>query len=142
MIIVDTNVINEFMKPNLDPRVLAWAAKASHNELFMTAISVQEIEYGIRLLPDGARKQRLETAWSRIRLSYDKNVISYDHSAAERTADILATMRGLGLPMSLEDAQIAGICLSKNATLATRNTKDFSAIDSFSCIDPWNIDVI
>lgn len=137
MIIVDTNVVSEFMRTETDPKVAAWAAAITPQDLAITTITIQEIEYGIGLLPDGHRRDRLQATWEGLVASFTDSFVTLDHAAASATARLLVTSQQAGRRMSLADAQIAGCCLSHNAVLATRNAKDFAAVPDLSLINPF-----
>ena len=124
MIILDTNIISELMRQVPSPSILAWVNQ--QHELVISAITVAEISYGLQALPLGSRRTALESAFEQaINEAFKHRVLSFDQSAAYVYAEIMNHKKQLGQPMSLFDGQIAAIALSKNASLATRNTKDF-----------------
>lgn len=137
MIVADTNVVSEFMRPEPSRRALSWAESVPAGELALSVVSVQEIEYGIARLPAGRRRERLERAWQRLLSQFERSLISYDRASASATARVLAHSRAAGRPMSLGDAQIAGTCLAHDCTLATRNTQDFDVLAELAVIDPF-----
>lgn len=137
MIIVDTNVVSEFMRKDPNPAVLAWSRTIPTRALFTTSITIEEIEFGIRTLPLGARRQSLETLWNTFRTSPTLKVCPYDVPAAEATAALMVNRRSAGNTIERADAQIAGICLSKQAQLATRNLKHFHGIPGLHVFDPF-----
>lgn len=134
MIVIDTNVISEMMRDEPDPRVLAWTATAGR--LHTTAITLAEIEYGIHRLPNGRRRDRLTAAADRVFADFDDVILAFDARAARRYGAIVAGREQAGLPITTADAQIAAICASRNATLATRNIDDFEAA-GVDLINPW-----
>lgn len=134
MIIIDTNVISEMMRSEPDPAVLAWADTAG--ALHTTAVTVAEVEYGIARLPDGQRKARLTTLAAEVFADFGDVILPFDTQAAHRYAEIVAGRERGGRPVATADAQIAAICASRKATLATRNTRDFDGT-SISLVNPW-----
>lgn len=93
------------------------------------AIVVDEITYGIELLPDGRRKQRLRKAFAGIVEGFAGRLLAFDQTAAVASARFRAVRRGMGMPMSLADAQIAGTAKSNGFRLATLDIDDFRGID-------------
>jgi toxin FitB len=137
MIVLDTNVLSETLRPIPDPQVMAWLAAQPRAALFTTAVTEAEILYGLRLLPEGTRKEALSIA---IKAIFDEDfastLLSFDSDAADQYAQIAVTRRNGGRPISQFDAMIAAITRSRGATLATRNVKDF--VDcGIPIIDPW-----
>lgn len=135
MIIFDTNVISEMMRDEPDPEVLAWTATAGR--LHTTAITLAEVEYGIVRLPDGRRRDQLKATAARVFADFDDLIVPFDARAARRYGGIVASREVVGRPVATADAQIAAICASRDARLATRNVADFDAT-GISLIDPWN----
>jgi predicted nucleic acid-binding protein len=138
MIVLDTNVLSEVLRPAPEPRVLAWLDEQPANSVFTTAITQGEILYGIRLLADGQRRRRL---WDAANAIFDDDfagrVLGFDSDAAGHYAQIGASRRAAGRPISQFDATIAAIARSHGATLATRNTKDFDGC-SVEVVNPWD----
>ncbi len=138
MIILDTNVVSEVLRPEPESRVLAWLEKQPGNSVFTTAVTQGEVLYGIRLLPDGQRRRKLWDAASAIfEEDFQGRVLSFDPEAAAWYAEIGASRRSAGRPISQFDASIAAITRSHGATLATRNTKDFEGC-GIDVVDPWD----
>jgi toxin FitB len=136
MIVLDTNVVSELMRATPHPTVVAWLQQASGTGLCTTSVTVAEIRYGIARLPDGNRKRELQQAANEIFAAFPRQVLPFDLAAATAYADVVAGREGDGNPISGFDGQIAAICRSRAATLATRNTKDF--VDTgISLVDPW-----
>jgi toxin FitB len=137
MIILDTNVLYELVKPTPSRRVVEWLDAFSAHQVATTSITAAELWYGVGRLPDGRRKNLLSSGVDRM-LYEDLNglIEVFDTSAASRYADIVVGREQRGRPIEIADAQIAAICASRNATLATRNVKDFedTGIELFN---PW-----
>lgn len=137
MIVLDTNVLSELIRQRPAERVVEWVDDQDARTLAISAITVAELLYGVARLADGARKaQLLSAVHALVREDFSDRVLSFDGSAAERYADIAADRERGGRPISAADAQIAAICRSRDATLATRNTRDFEAT-GIDVLDPW-----
>lgn len=137
MIIADTNIASEFMKDAPDPHVLTWAQTLDPADLTISVVTVEEIDRGLGWLPEGRRRTDLERRWARLLDAFTDTIATYDLTAAKATARILIHSIDHGRPMSLADAQIAGICLAQAATLATRNVKDFAEVSDLTLINPF-----
>ena len=137
MIIADTNVVSEFMKDSPDPPVLAWAQGIGPADLTVCVVTVEEIERGLGRLPQGRRRRDLKQRWSRLLSAFVEAIAVYDLPAARQTASVLVASEKRGRPMSLADAQIAGICLAGGYTLATRNVSDFSSTADLTIVNPF-----
>ena len=137
MIILDTNVLSELMRPSPSLRVSAWVAKQATGELCTTSVTESEILYGIELLSKGKRREQLLAAADAM-FSQDLagRVHGFDSDAARAFAKIAARRRSLGQPISHADAQIAAIAQVRKATLATRNLGDFQDC-GIEVVDPW-----
>lgn len=135
MILLDTNVISESMRVEPDPRLIDWMDRQRASHLFLSAISVDEIVFGIAVLPDGRRKNRLVRTFAGVADAFDGRIAAFDANAARESARFRARRRLVGRPMSLADSQIAGIAKSKGLSLATLNARDFEALD-LAVIEP------
>lgn len=138
MIIADTNVVSEFMKDAPDPAVLDWAHGVGPTDLTICVVTVEEIERGVGRLPEGRRRRDLEQRWGRLVDSFSETIAVYDLPAARQTASILVAAEASGRPMSLADAQVAGICLAGGYELATRNVRDFSTAAGLTICNPFD----
>ena len=138
MIVLDTNVLSELIRPIPEPRVLVWLERQAGDTLFTTAISRGEMLYGAYRLPVGRRRddllKEIEAIFSR---DMAGRVLPYDEAAADAHAELAALRRAQGRPSSQSDLMIAGIVRSLDATLATRNVRDFEGCD-ISLLDPWH----
>lgn len=137
MIIVDTNVIAELMRPSPSRVVQGWMATRSGEGRCTTAVTLAEIRYGIERLPHGRRKALLEAAADELFATFAERVLAFDDVAAAHYASIAYTREAIGRPIGPFDAQIAAICRAHGAALATRNLKDFDGL-GVDLIDPWN----
>ena len=136
MIVLDTNVVSEFIKPRPDPRVLVWVDSRLDSDVATTAITLGELGYGAARMPTGQRKRQLEAEIAGIADDFRGRIEPFDASAADYYGSITAERERLGRPINIPDAQIASICRRLSATLATRNTKDFEHT-GIDLIDPW-----
>ena len=136
MIVVDTNVVSELMRPSPSPQVREWVSVQPPGQLCTTAITVAEIRYGLQRLADGRRKQSLLAAATEVFAAFSEYIQPFDADAAIWYATIAAHRDRLGLPIDGFDAQIAAICRTRHAALATRNAKDFRET-GIDVIDPW-----
>ena len=138
MIIIDTNVLAELMKPKPDPHVVAWIAKQLAVELFTTSITEAEVFYGIELLSKGKRREALlGVAEAMFAEDFAGRILGFESDAARAFSRIAAHRRALGRPISHADAQIAAIAQARSAKLATRNLGDFQHC-GLDVINPWN----
>jgi len=136
VIIVDTNVVSELMRPSPSRQVRNWVSAQAPGELCTTAITVAEIRYGLERLADGRRKQSLLSAVTEVFAAFSDYIQPFDADAAIWYATIVARRDRVGLPIDGFDAQIAAICRIRGAALATRNAKDFRET-GIDVIDPW-----
>lgn len=138
MIILDTNILSEALRPAPEPRVMDWLGNQASTSLFVTTVTQAEILYGIAILDPGRRRDDLPLAAEAIFTEdFAGRVLGFDKEAASIFAVIAAERRHLGRPISQFDAQIAAITRSRGAALATRNIRDFEACD-IDLIDPWS----
>lgn len=139
MIVLDTNVVSELMRAVPAPQVLAWLQQNADHDLATTAITVAEIQYGISRLPSGRRRATLSAAAGEIFTAFPDQILPFDLAAAHAYADIVSHRDGLGTPIEGFDAQIAAICRTRAADLATRNVKDFTDT-GITIFNPWQLD--
>ena len=136
MIILDTNVVSELMRSAGAPEVLHWVRSQPVSALATTAITVAEIEFGIRRMPDGKRRDQLRAGADEIFDRFTEQVLPFDDAAARRYGLVVTERERAGHPIDGFDAQIASICLERSAGLATRNVRDFGHL-GIELIDPW-----
>jgi len=137
MIVLDTNVLSEILRPVPSPEVMRWLASQYPFATFTTAISKAEILGGIEILPVSKRRSDLSVGVERIfREYFEARVLPFDEPAAQAYAFIVAVRRSAGRPISELDAMIAAIALRHDAPLATRNMRDFAGC-GVQLINPW-----
>jgi len=137
VIVVDTNVVSELMRLSPSPRIRDWVNAQTPGELYTTAVTVAEIRCGLERVPDGRRKDSLLSTATEVFASFSEFIQPFDADAAVWYATIVARRDRLGLPIDGFDAQIAAICRTRGAALATRNAKDFRET-GIGVIDPWH----
>ncbi len=145
MIVLDTNVLSEPLRPRPDDRVLAWFATLDDptghppgEETAITAVSVGELLTGVRALPEGRRREGLLEAIEQTLQTFAGSVLAYDERAARHFARLQQARREAGRALSVEDGMIAATCLAHGATLATRDVTDFVGL-GLELVDPWTI---
>jgi|ERR1035437_1875557 predicted nucleic acid-binding protein len=137
MIILDTNVLSELMRPKPSAQVVMWTERQPVAEVFTTSITEAEIFYGLELLPTGKRRDGLLAVAEAIFADdFRDRILDFDSQAARAYSRIAARRRALGKPISHLDAQIAAIAQRQGAALATHNVADFENCD-IRIVDPW-----
>ena len=140
MLILDTNILSELMRPAPNMRVVNWLNAEEPLGVTITAITVAEILYGIERLPDGKRKQRFaQLAAEMFEEDFTERILPFGEVAAAYYATLVADSERSGRVVHSADAQIAAICHQHHAQLATRNVKDFKYLD-IPIIDPWQVE--
>ena len=126
MIILDTNVVSEFMTSPPASQVLYWLNAQDVASLYLSTITIAEIGYGLRAMPDGKRCQLLSERFEQfIDEAFTQRILSFDENAARVYGEIMCHRKEIGCPMSSLDGQIAAIARSRGFYVATRNIKDF-----------------
>jgi predicted nucleic acid-binding protein len=137
VIILDTNVLSEMMRPSPSPQVLRWASARPARQLFTTTLTQAEILCGVELLPKSKRRTGLESAvQAMFQEDFAGRILAFDSDAAIMFAKIAAARRALGRPIAQFDAQVAAIARSHGAAVATRDTSDFADC-SIPVVNPW-----
>src|SRR5215813_2026065 len=126
MIVLDTNVLSEALRPSPDENVLRWLAAQESETIFTTTITQAEILYGVEVLPAGNRRSRLASAIEKLFTDeFHGRVLPFDEEGARVYSKVVSRREQLGHPISQFDAMIASICRSHGAAVATRNVRDF-----------------
>ena len=137
MIVLDTNVLSEALKPLPSSIVLRWLAAQQPLSVFTTSITEAEVLYGVETLPSGKRRIRLLAAVEKMFAEeFAGRILPFDEDAARAFAGIVAARDRAGHPISQLDAMIAAIARSHRAAVATRNTGDFQHC-GIDVINPW-----
>jgi predicted nucleic acid-binding protein len=137
MILVDTNVLSEPMKPSGNPAIGRWFNRYDPEQLFLSATSLGEVLAGIEMMPIGRRRETLEFILNDLtgRL-FPNRILPYDEQAARIYATVLARARTLGVAIAGPDAQIAAVAVQNELIVATRDVKPFRGI-GLRVVDPW-----
>jgi predicted nucleic acid-binding protein len=136
VIALDTNVLSELMRDRPAQVVVDWAASQS-DELVTTAVSVAEVRYGLRRLPEGRRRDELTKLADGVLEEFSGQVLPFDARAARLYGDLVARRERQGSAIDGFDAQVAATCLAHGSALATRNARDFRDL-GLVLIDPWH----
>ena len=138
MILLDTNVISEMMRPRPDPAVAAWIQPLPRREFWTSTVVVAELLSGIDLMPVGRKQRELREAVElMLAEDFHGQILSFDLAAAHCYGQILSERQRMGRPIKELDAQIAATARAHGAALATRNIKDFLACN-LVLFDPWS----
>jgi predicted nucleic acid-binding protein len=136
MIVLDTNVVSEAMKPEPDATVRAWLNNQAAETLYLSSVSLAELLFGIAALPPGKRKHRLGVALDGLMALFEGRVLPFDTDAARDYAELAMTARGAGRGFPTPDGYIAAIAASRGFMVASRDTSPYAAC-ALRVIDPW-----
>lgn len=136
MILLDTNVVSEAMKPEPNDAVREWLDEQAAETLFLSSVTIAELLFGIGALPDGKRKQLLSDALSGVMDLFDGRILPFDLAAARRHADLAVSARVAGRGFPTPDGYIAAIAASNGFIVATRDPSAFEAA-GLEIINPW-----
>ena len=138
MIVLDTNVLSELLRPTPARQVETWLSAQDGSEIYFTAIGEAELRHGVAIMPAGKRRAELSKAIDGVlREDFRDRILPFDRAAARAYAAIAAQRRAAGRPISQFDCQICAIALANEAMVATRNTADFEGC-GVVVIDPWS----
>jgi toxin FitB len=137
MIILDTNVVSEAMKPSADPAVSAWLNEQVSETLYLSSITLAELHFGIASLPTGRRKDALAGTLDAVLALFEPRVLSFDAAAARYYGQIATRARAAGKGFPVPDSFIAAIAAANGFIVATRDTAPFEAA-GVSVINPWD----
>lgn len=137
MIVLDTNIVSELMRPSPTVDVIRWLDRQPRTSIWITSVNVFELRFGLQSMPVGKRQAAM-IAWLEKWLTdvVQQRIASYDEAAARLAAELAAQRERKGRPGELRDTMIAGIVLANRATLATRNVRHFEDIAE-SVVNPW-----
>jgi hypothetical protein len=137
MIVLDTNAVSEVMKPNPSEVVVDWLDAQTPDEVFITVVTQAELLYGVESLPAGKRRAALSQQVERVFAEdFPGRILHFDQLSARMFSMVVRQREAIGRPILPLDAMIAAIARSRNATVATRNTRDFEGC-GVRLINPW-----
>jgi hypothetical protein len=138
MIVLDTNVISEAMKPIPHPEVRAWLNDQAVETLYLSSVTIAELLFGIGAMPIGKRKDMLIQILEGVVEMFRGRVLPFDHEAARCYADLAIKAKSAGLGFPTPDGYIAAIAASKGFIVASRDIDPYSAA-GVSIINPWQV---
>jgi toxin FitB len=140
VILLDTNVISEIMRPDGGTKARRWLDAQPTRSIYISAPVLAELRFGMELLEPGARRTRLEQAYERIATElFVGRVLVFDRVAADHFGKLRAKRRNAGKPIGAMDALIAAIALANSMILATRNTGNFEGLE-LPLINPFAVE--
>lgn len=138
MIVLDTNVVSEPLRPRPDRHVLEWLDRQVPETLYLTTISIAELWAGIEVLPVGRRRTQLQDAMAGMVLPlFEGRVLTFDPDAARTFAHVFSKAKSAGHSMDFADCAIAAIAARHQFIVATRNAKDFKG-SGVELLNPWD----
>jgi predicted nucleic acid-binding protein len=136
MILLDTNVVSEAMKPEPHPAVRDWLDEQAAETLYLSSVTIAELMFGIGALPKGKRKDKVAAVFDGVLELFGARILPFDTKAARHYADLAVKARAAGKGFPTPDGYIAAIAASHDFTVASRDTSPFTAA-GLPVIDPW-----
>lgn len=136
MILLDTNVVSEAMRATPNASVLEWLDRQNAETLFLSSITIAELMFGLRSLPEGKRKDLLAATLDGLLALFGERILPFDTHAARCFATLAVKARSEGQGFSTADGYIAAIAASRDFVVATRDTTPFVAL-GVDVINPW-----
>lgn len=136
MILLDTNVVSEAMKPEPHPSVRGWLDAQAAETVFLSSVTIAELSFGIGALPRGRRKDRLTATLDSVLELFSARVLPFDTGAARRYGDLAVKARAAGKGFPTPDGYIAAIAAVQGFAVASRDTSAFKAA-GLKIINPW-----
>ena len=136
MIVLDTNVVSEALKPEPHPAVRAWMNSQVAQTLYLSSVTLAELLFGIAALPSGKRKAMLAQTLDGLMALFKDRILPFDTDAALHYAKVAVTARASGLGFPTPDGYIAAIAASRGFIVASRDTAPYAAA-LVSIINPW-----
>lgn len=136
MIILDSNVVSELMRPRPEGRVIAWLDRQARSSIWTTSVTVLEIRFGLQIMPPGKRRDIYARGFESLLEGLDQRIAPFDVESAEHASALMAARKLQGRPREDRDTMIAGIVLARHATLATRDLSHFDDL-SAPIVNPW-----
>ena len=138
MIVLDTNVVSEAMKPEPHPAVRAWLNDQAAETLYLSSVTLAELLFGIAALPAGKRKDMLAQTLDGLMGLFRDRVLPFDTDAARRFAELAVTAKNGGRGFPTPDGYIAAIAASRGFIVASRDTAPYEAA-TVAVINPWKV---
>lgn len=136
MIVLDTNVVSEAMKPEPDRAVRRWLDAQAAETLYLSSVTIAEILFGIGCLPEGKRRDRLAEVFDGLATLFGGRILSFDAEAARQYAVLAVKARAAGRGFPLPDGYIAAIAAAHGFVVASRDAAPFEAA-GVSVLNPW-----
>jgi predicted nucleic acid-binding protein len=136
MILLDTCVVSETLKPEPDARVLAWVASLTESDVYLPSLVVGELRQGVESLPTGNRRANLLVWLDQLEARFGDRLLALDNSVARRWGVLQGALTRAGTPLPVVDSLLAAYALQHQAVLATRNAGDFAAA-GVTVFNPW-----
>lgn len=137
MIVLDTNVVSETMRPRPDPVVMGWLGAQAIQALYLTSLTTAELLAGVEVMPVGKRRQRVGAALDALLAVYEARILPFDLDAARHYGRLCAATKRAGHGFPIPDAYIAAIAVSHGYAVASRDASPFEAA-GLQVIDPWS----
>ena len=138
MLMLDTNMLSEIMRPEPDRKIANWIIRQPSDELFTAAVCQAEILSGLATMPSGRRRANLEEAARAMFVDdFDNRILPFDTEAASAYAEVFAARRNAGRPCGTVELMVAAIARVHEATVVTRNVADFEGV-GVAIINPWD----
>jgi len=138
MILLDTSVVSEAMKPEPDPTVRRWLDEQAAETLFLSNVTIAELMFGIGALPKGKRKEKLNAALEGVLELFTGRILPFDTNAARRYSDLAVKARAAGKGFPTPDGYIAAIAATHGFVVASRDVSAFKSA-GMTVIDPWTV---
>jgi len=136
MVLLDTNVVSEAMKPEPAPAVRVWLDAQAAETLYLSSVTIAELMFGIGALPNGRRKENLAKALDGVTELFGPRILPFDARAARRYAELAVRARAAGKGFPTPDGYIAAIAATHDFVVASRDASAFTAA-GLAVIDPW-----
>ena len=137
MILLDTNLVSEPWKPQPDPHVVAWIDAQAVETLYLSAVTVAELRFGIAAMPAGKRRKILhERLEEELLPLFARRVLPFDLEASRAYADLMSKAKTVGQAIDMADGYIAAIAAARGLSVASRDVAPFHAA-GIPVIDPW-----
>jgi predicted nucleic acid-binding protein len=136
VVVLDTNVVSEAMKPEPNAAVRAWLNNQAAETMYLSSVTLAELLFGIRALPAGKRKNLLDLAVTELLELFEDRILPFDTDAARHYAELAVAARDGGRGFPTPDGYIAAVAASRGFIVASRDTSPFEAA-GVTVIDPW-----